>query len=236
MSSLPSDAYYALPSFLGTIVYNGASSVVSCISSNPITTVGLLGIGWTAGVFGQVISISTKKYVQLNNFVPMSFRNGLRRCGENLADYNECITDLVLKVLPIRKDFFQKIITSPVLEEFEFRLPFLLACWKIDSLHSEFLSSPLFEGVVDTTSTQVIKVALAVLSSIAFTYAHDDNPGVIRASEFFAGGLALAYLTLHSDGGLLCAIIAHMIHNLPLMREAEIPLRHVEEKHLVLEV
>lgn len=234
MNGFPSDVYYTPPNFLGTIVYGGASSVVDCVRSNPITTFGLLGIGWAAGVFGQVISITTKKYVQLNNFVPMSLRNGFRRYGENLADYNERITDLILKVLPVRKDFFQKTITSPILEELEFRLPLLLASWKIDNLHSEFFYSPLLEGAVDTTFTQLIMVALAVLSSIAFTYAHDEKPDVIRASDFFAGGLALAYLTLHPDGGLLCAIIAHMIHNLPLSREAELPLRYVE--HVVLEV
>lgn len=232
---------YITSSSLATKAYNEASSVAECVISNPITTIGLVGIVWVASIMGQLTSIATKKHVELNTLIPKSARNRFRRCGEELADFNERISNLISKVLPFKKEFIHLVISAPIFEELLFRMPLLITSWKIDDLSSEFLSSSLLDGMVDATGAQVIKVALAVLSSIVFTYAHGDNLDSGRATELFVGGLALSHLLLRLEGGLECAIIAHIIYNLFLYlmgskNSSGIPLRRIKEECIVLDV
>jgi len=99
-------------------------------------------------------------------------------------------------------------------EEVVCRLPLLVASWQIDALSSEYITSPLLEGVIDLTGGQTLKIALAVILSIEFTYGHGSNLDPSRAAGAFASGLALSHLTLRPNGGLENAIVAHAINNL----------------------
>lgn len=217
MSSLFNGVYERIASSsLATKLYNEVSSVASSVSSNPITTVGLLGVNFGASALGQITSIITGGYVQLNNFVPQPVRDRLRGLGNRVGAVNVKVASQISRALRINQKFVQGVIVAPIFEELVFRLPLLLASWEIDDLNSEFFSLPLFEGVMDVTGAQITKVALATFLSIAFAYAHGNNLAPRRAAGLFAGGLVLSHLTLRQDGGLGNAMIAHMIHNLPL--------------------
>ena len=105
------------------------------------------------------------------------------------------------------------IVIAPIVEELVFRFPLLLASWAIEHFTSEFFCSPILQGLVGITGAQATMVVLSTLSSITFTYAHDNDPPTDRATALFVGGLTLSRLTLRPDGGLGNAMVAHMIHN-----------------------
>ncbi len=113
----------------------------------------------------------------------------------------------------VDKELLGLVFTGPIFEELVFRLPLLLASWKIGDMTSEFFCSPILEGIIDVTGAQATMVTLAILSSVAFTYGHDNKPSPDRAAGILGVGLTLSYLTLSKDGGLETAIAAHIIHN-----------------------
>lgn len=216
MSGLFNGIYNAVVSnSLVDALYHKTSSLVSSVYSNltPIATVGLLGINLASMTLGDTTSRVTKEYVQLNNFVPQSIRKFLRGFGEVIVRANNRIDSRISKKLRVNKEFIGTIITGPIFEELVFRLPLLLASWQISDMTSEFFCLPILEGVA-ITGAQATMAVLAILSSVAFTYAHDDKPSPDRAAGVFGVGLTLSYLTLSSDKGLINAIGAHMIHNL----------------------
>ncbi len=214
MNSLSNCAYRMIDSSsLEEALHNRISSLVAYISSNPITTVitiGLLGINLGGAALGKATSRVTKEYVVLNNFVPQFIRNVLRNFGRAVARGMGQISN----VFGVNQMLIRPIVIVPVIEELVFRFPLLLASWKINDLTSEFFCLPILEGITDITGAQATMVVLSILSSIAFTYGHDNNPLPDRATGLFAGGLALSHLTLRPSGGLGNAIVAHMIHNL----------------------
>ena len=210
-------------SSLVATLYDGASSLASSVRSNPLTTVGLLGVNVGANLLGEAASAITHGVVQLNTFVPRPVRDLLRGVGECLGAVNQELGEALAAVLRVDARILQGVVAAPIVEELAFRLPLLLASWRIDTFTSEFFTSPLVEGVIGLTGGQASVIALAILLSVAFTYAHDNNPTAGRAASLFAGGLALSHLTLRPTGGLGNAMIAHGIHNLvPTLMGAEI--------------
>ena len=202
-------------SHLAIGVYDAVFSVASSVRSNPITTVGLLGVNIGASLIGQAASIRTGGLIQLNNIVPQPMRDVFRKMGRGVGKVNRGVGGLIAGILRVNNNaFFKGVIAAPIVEEIVFRLPLLIASLKIDSLSSEFITSPILENVLDLTGGQALKVALAVILSIGFTYAHDSNPVPARAAGIFASGLTLSHLTLRPTGGLGNAMVAHAIHNL----------------------
>src|SRR5579864_5813343 len=101
MNSLFNNTYEMIASNSLTALYNGASSLVSSVSSNPITTFGLFGANTGAKNLGRVLSSLTRDSVQLNNFVPQSARVLFRALGRRLCDVNDTVASLISRTLRI---------------------------------------------------------------------------------------------------------------------------------------
>lgn len=220
MSWLINSVYNAVTSnYLVDALHNKISSLVSNVSAKPtimvtpVATVGLLGINLASMAIGEATSQVTRGYVQLNNFVPKSIRDFLRKVGVKIVHYNDKVDNQISTLLGVDKDLLGVVITGPIFEELLFRLPLLLASWQISDFTSEFFCSSILEGIIDITGAQATMAVLAILSSVAFIYVHDNKPSPDRAAGVFGVGLTLSYLALSKDGGLGNAIVAHMIHN-----------------------
>jgi membrane protease YdiL (CAAX protease family) len=229
MSGLFNSIYNAVVSnLLVDALYNKTSSLVSNVIANPtaivtpVATVGLLRINLAAMALGEATSLVTRGYVQLNNFVPQSMRNFLRWIGDKIARVNDEADNRISEFLRVGKEWKKWIgfvITGPIIEELLFRLPLLLASWKIRDMTSEFFCSPIFsKRIISVTGAQATMAALAIPCSVAFTYVHDDEPTPERAAGVLGVGLTLSYITMSEDGGLTNAIAAHMIHNFASLR------------------
>lgn len=142
---------------------------------------------------------------------PKSFRDRCRACGLQAAYINTQITVLVSLVvyrtlfLPTPEDFVNEVLIGPAFEEIKYRGPLLLTSSTIDD----------HLGVM---SARVTKVALALICSIAFAYAHDAEPSTRQLVRLVASGLMLSYLSLNSSLSsqveiFTCLAIAHMINN-----------------------
>jgi hypothetical protein len=182
-----------------------------------------MGVGFTA-------SWVTREYVQLNNFVPESMRKLFRAFGLAIGRINDGVDIRISEKLRPRKEFetyrehnegfknvknfIGTVITGPIFEELVFRVPLVLASWTIDKIAQEFFHLPVLKGVFDgITGELATKGFLATVSSVIFTYVHDDKPAPHRAAGVFGVGLTLSYLAMSSDKGLIYAIVAHMLHN-----------------------
>ena len=198
-------------------ISDGISSVLSSVTSNPITTIiGPLISNIEVGKVGQAAASLTGGVVQLNNIVPQPVRSALRvNLGRPIGRLNGLASGMIAGALRVNdNEIIRSVIAAPVVEELIYRLPLLMASKSIDLLTSEFITSPLLEGVIDMTGGTAVKVGLAAITSIAFTYLHGKNPSPGRALGLFTGSMTLSHLTLRPTGGLANSMVAHAIHNL----------------------
>lgn len=203
------------PSTWITRLYDTVSSVGSHAQSHPVITVGitsLVVINMTAFVAGRSIARWSRNTLTLNNLTPISVRQLARAFGHIVG---LCTTTLE-RLIPssIYRDFFSTVVIAPAVEEMIFRLPILLVASNIDSSSATFIHMPLASGIIDITGGHLLKALAASVSSIGFTYAHQDNPSPGRAAGTYVTGLALSTIVLHPEGGLEYAIVAHSLHNL----------------------
>ena len=177
--------------------YEKTSTIVK--SERVINTASILclsEVNSLASYTGRKIAEYTNGYIQLNNFVPQSVRNGLRSLGKKIIV--PCIKKLGLitsNILGLANSLARNIIGAPIVEELMFRLPlFLLACG-IDANTGGILEDLLLYSI---NGADVLKGLAAVIFSVAFTYSHSNNPTPARATGLFIGGLALSAITLRS--------------------------------------
>lgn len=215
MSGILSQTYDVITSSsLATSLYDGASSFASGVEVDLITAAGFFGLNICATLFGATVSALTGGRVHLNHFVPQSIRDFLQDTGGIISDLNQGVRRLITKVLKVNNSAFLSVaIVAPIIEEAIFRFPLLLASLAIDAVSSEFTTFPLLKGAIELGG-EALKVALAMVLSIGFTYAHESNPEPGRVASLFVSGLALSYLTLQPTGGLRKAMAVHAIHNL----------------------
>lgn len=177
-------------------------------------TVGLPFVTLFGALSGMAASALTRERVQLNNIVPESIRSALDKRGRKIGGAIGSISLVAGRTLGVNSNVISQLLVSPIVEELVFRLPLLIASQGIDLLSSDFIHSPLLESASDLTGGQALKVALAVILSIGFTYSHSKDPTAGRAAAVFTTGLGLSHLALQNPGGLGNAMIAHSIENL----------------------
>jgi len=195
-------------------LYDGVTAIPSSIRSNPKMTVGLPVITLAGAISGMAASALTGGRAQLNNIVPESIRNALDSGGRKIGWTIGSISHTAARITGIDRRVISQLVVTPIVEELVFRLPLVIASQGIDLLSSDFIHSPLLESVSDVTGGQALKVALAVISAIGFTYAHHKDPSAGRAAAVFATALGLTHIASQNPGGIGNAMIAHSIENI----------------------
>jgi len=195
-------------------LYDGVTSIPSSIRSNPKMTVGLPVITLAGAISGMAASALTGGRAQLNNIVPEALRSALESGGQKIGWTIGSISHIAGRITGIDRRVISQLVVTPIVEELVFRLPLVIASQGIDLLSSDFIHSPLFESVSDLTGGQAIKVALAVISAIGFTYAHHKDPSAGRSAAVFSSALGLTHIAHQGPGGVGNAMIAHSIENI----------------------
>ncbi len=188
-------------------VSNEAKNAKESISNNKISSLGLLIINSLGEFLGAAISARTRGVVQLDRMVPESFREFSRSIGERVANVSAGLARRISSVTPFSQSAVSKVFTAPIVEELAYRLPLAEAGHYLDHLVEK-------QAICQTTAL-VTKVALTIIISLAFTYAHGKNLAPGRSAGVFAISTVLCMQALNGQGtgGVSNAILSHIVHN-----------------------
>ena len=205
-----------MPVFAKTVSLAGY--VISTFLTHPMASpMRRLVIPNIGKMVGEIMIKLTQGRMDLNRLVSKEARVDVHdRCQKILCPIGKGASSLLAMGSGEMGEIFAvATVVSPVLEELLMRGPQILVAQIFDLLSSQ-IPSPELKGLVCLVG-QVVKYMLAIGSSVAFAYGHDDGYlSSAQAFYYFTAGLMLSYHALKPGGGLGAAIFEHSMLNLQI--------------------